>query len=154
MDVIEEIKKIAVAKLTDKSQFIVDVVVSSRKGPKKILVLLDGDQGITIDDCANLSRELSKAFDELKELEESYMLEVSTPGLDQPLVLHRQFKKNIGRGLKVKLQDKILEGDLTEVFEQKIVLTQQQGSGKKKEMKTIEIPFSEIEKAFVLVSFK
>lgn len=154
MDLVEEIKRIALASLTDKSQFIVDVVISARKGPKKVLVLLDGDQGVTIDDCANLSRELSKTLDELKELEDSYMLEVSTPGLDQPLVLHRQYKKNIGRGLKVKLQDEILEGNLTEVFEQKIVLTQQHGSGKKEEMKTVEIPFSEIEKAFVLVSFK
>ena len=154
MEVVEEIKKIALAKLTDKSQFIVDVVVSSRKGPKKILILLDGDQGVTIDDCANLSRELSKAFDELKELEESYMLEVSTPGLDQPLMLHRQFKKNIGRGLRVKLHEKIIEGSLTEVLEQKIILCQEKGSGKKKEIQTIEIPFSDIEKAFVLVSFK
>jgi ribosome maturation factor RimP len=154
MDLVEEIKKIAEGKLTDKSQFIVDVVISSRKGPKKVLILLDGDQGITIDDCAELSRELSKTLDELKELEESYMLEVSTPGVDHPLVLHRQFKKNIGRGLKVKLQDKILEGNLTEVFEQKIILTQKNGLGKKKEVQTIEIPFSEIEKAFVLVSFK
>lgn len=154
MDLVEEIKKIASAKLTNESQFIVDVVVSSKKGPKKVLVLLDGDHGITIDDCADLSRELSKTLDEIKELEESYTLEVSTPGLDQPLVLHRQFKKNIGRGLKVKLQDKILEGELTEVFESKIILTQKIGSGKKAEVHTIEIPFSEIEKAFVLVSFK
>jgi len=154
MDLVEEIKRIALVNLTDKSQFIVDVVVSARKGPKKVMVLLDGDQGVTIDDCANLSRELSKALDELKELEESYMLEVSTPGLDQPLVLHRQYKKNIGRGLKVKLQDEILEGILTEVFDQKLILTQYVGSGKKKEMKTLEIPFSEIDKAFVLVSFK
>jgi len=155
MDVVEEIRKIANAKLADESQFIVDVVVSARKGPKKILILLDGDNGITIDDCSNLSRELSKTFDELEWMDESYTLEVSTPGLDQPLALTRQFKKNIGRSLKVKLHNSILEGRLTEVLEKdKIVLTQKTGSGKKEEIKTIDIPFSDIEKAFVLVSFK
>jgi ribosome maturation factor RimP len=154
MDVVEEIKKIATDKLANESQFIVDVHISSRKGPKKVLVLLDGDQGITIDECADLSRELSKALDDASWMEENYILEVSTPGLDQPLALHRQYKKNVGRSLRVKLQDQILEGKLAEVFDDKIVLTQGVGSGKKKETKMVEVPFSSIEKAFVLVSFK
>jgi len=156
MEIVEEIKNIAMTKLADPSQFIVDVVVSARKGPKKVLVLLDGDNGITIDDCANLSRDLSKALDEQDWMNDSYTLEVSTPGLDQPLALERQFKKNIGRLLKVKrVGDGVLEGRLAEVFEKdKIILTQKTGSGKKEETKTLEIPFTEIEKAFVLVSFK
>jgi len=154
MDIGEEIRKIAIDKLVNESQFVVDVVVSSRKGPKKVLVLIDGDNGITIDDCATLSRELSKTFDELDWMDESYTLEVSTPGLDQPLLLHRQYKKNVGRLLRVKSQDQILEGRLKDVQEEKIVLTQKTGSGKKEEIKEIDIPFSIIEKAFVLVSFK
>ena len=69
--------------------------------------------GITIDDCANLNRELSKELDEITlSLQDSYLLEVSTPGLDQPLKLKRQYKKNIGRRLKVKLADKAVEGKL------------------------------------------
>jgi len=156
MEIVEEIKNIAATKLADESQFIVDVVVSARKGPKKVLVLLDGDNGITIDDCANLSRDLAKALDEQDWMNDSYTLEVSTPGLDQPLALERQFKKNVGRQLKVKrFGGGVLEGRLTEVFEKdKIILTQKTGSGKKEETKTLEIPFAEIEKAFVLVSFK
>jgi len=153
MDAVEEIKKMAIEKLANESQFIVDVHVSSRKGPKKVLVLLDGDNGITIDDCANLSRELSKTLDEASWMEESYTLEVSTPGLDQPLQLHRQYKKNIGRSLKVKLQDKIVEGKLTDVLDDKIILASGMGKNKK-EIKMTEILFSEIEKALVIVSFK
>lgn len=153
MDAVEEIKKIAIEKLANESQFIVDVLISSRKGPKKVLILLDGDNGITIEDCATLSRELSKTLDDASWMEENYTLEVSTPGLDQPLKLHRQYKKNIGRSLKVKLhEDKIVEGKLTEVFDEKITLTV--GSGKKKEVKMIDILFSEIEKTLVIVSFK
>lgn len=155
MDAVEEIKKMATANLANESQFIVDVLISSRKGPKKVLILLDGDNGITIDDCANLSRELSKRLDDASWMEESYTLEVSTPGLDQPLKLNRQFKKNIGRSLKVKLlENKTVEGKLAEVFDEKIILAQTSGSGKSKEIKMTDIPFSEIEKALVIVSFK
>jgi ribosome maturation factor RimP len=153
MDLVEEIKKLAESKLAV-GQFIVDIIISSKKGPKKVLVIVDGDQGFSIDDCAELSRQLSKAFDEGGLIEDNYLLEVSTPGLDHPLKLKRQYTKNIGRGLKVKLQDKTIEGKLTEVSEDKIMLTQEVGSGKKKEIQNLEIPFSSIDKAFVLVSFK
>ncbi|HEY9046162.1 MAG TPA: ribosome maturation factor RimP [Ohtaekwangia sp.] len=154
MDIAAEVKRIAESVLANSSQFIVDVIVSSKHGPKKILVLLDSDGGISIDECADLSRALSKHLDEVTWLEESYMLEVSTPGLDHPLKLQRQYYKNIGRRLKVKIKEKTEEGKLTAVADEKIILEQEAGSGKKKEIKTIEIPFTDIEKAFVLVSFK
>lgn len=144
----------AESKLVAPEHFIVDVVVSARKGPKKVLVTMDGDQGVNIDDCANVSRELAKALDESNLISDAYLLEVSTPGVDQPLQLHRQYKKNIGRKLKVKLHEKIVEGKLTEVTEEKISLTQEVGAGKNKENVALDIPFSDIEKSFVLVSFK
>lgn len=151
----QQIMDIAGSKLTDSRQFVVDVVVTARKGPKKVLVVVDGDEGVSIDDCANLSRELAKTLDETALLgEESYLLEVSTPGLDQPLKLHRQFKKNVGRKLRVKLSEKTEEGTLLNVTEDAITLSREIGSGKKKELINIDINFSQIEKAFVLVSFK
>ena len=154
MEIIEEIRSIVTQKLTDPSQFLVDVIAKGHKGPKKILIIIDGDQGVTIDDCANLSRELSKAFDDMQLLDESYMLEVSTPGVDQPLKLKRQYHKNIGRKLKVSTQQQMVEGRLIAMDEEKIKIEQEFGVGKKKETKIIEIPFSEIDKTFVLVSFK
>lgn len=154
MEIAEEIRKIAEEKLTGPSQFVVDVIVSSKRGPQKVMIIIDGDNGVNIDDCAKLSRELSTVLDESPLLHESYMLEVSTPGLDQPLKLKRQYKKNIGRKLKVKLQDKIVEGKLLDVTEEKITVEQEIGTGKKKELIPIGIQFSEIDKSFVLVSFK
>jgi ribosome maturation factor RimP len=82
------------------------------------------------------------------------VLEVSTPGVDQPLKLKRQYYKNVGRRLKVKVHENITEGKLKEVSEDQIVLVQETGTGKKRELKEIAIPFSEIDKAFVQVSFK
>jgi ribosome maturation factor RimP len=155
MNLAEEIKKIAEANLTSASQFVVDVIVTAKKGPKKILVFIDGDEGVNIDDCAQLNRALSKILDETALVEdESYLLEVSTHGLDQPLKLTRQYSKNIGRKLKIQLADKVVEGKLESVTNDFIVLLQEVGTGKKKETNNLEIHFSQIEKAFVLVSFK
>lgn len=154
MDVVEEIRNLATGNLSP-DKFVVEVLISGKKIPKRVMVILDGDHGITIDDCADLSRVLSKELDERAFFgDENYMLEVSTPGLDQPLKLKRQYYKNIGRSLRVKSQETISEGRLKEVTDDKIVLEQETGSGKKKEVKDIEIPFSSIDKAFVLASFK
>jgi ribosome maturation factor RimP len=154
MELEQQISTLAEGKLTDARHFIVDVVVSARKGPKKILIIIDGDNGVSIDDCANVSRELSKTFDELALFEDSYLLEVSTPGVDYPLKLKRQYHKHIGRKLRVKLEGKTIEGKLEAVGDDAITLLEETGSGKKKETISTAINFSQIEKAFVLVSFK
>ena len=154
MEFAEEIKNIITRKLADPNQFLVDVIVKGHKGPKKVLIIIDSDKGVTIDDCANLSREISKAFDDLQLFDDSYMLEVSTPGLDQPLRLARQYYKNIGRRIKVVTHQQAVEGKLVEVGEEKIKLEQEIGAGKHKETKILELSFLEIDKTFVLVSFK
>ena len=142
MEIIEEIKRIITRKLADPSQFLVDVIVKGHKGPKKILIIIDGDKGVTIDDCANLSREISKDFDDVQLFEDSYMLEVSTPGLDQPLRLARQYYKNIGRRIKVVTQQQAIEGKLIGVEEERIKLEQEIGAGKQRETKIVDLPFS------------
>lgn len=140
--------------LKDESYFVVDVVASFKGNPGKLLITVDGDKGIGIDDCAELSRNLSKALDETNLIDAAFMLEVSTPGLDQPLKSKRQYVKNIGRNVRVRQTDKTEEGKLTAVDDNGIQLTQTTGSGKKKEEKTVEIPFDKIDKTIVLVSFK
>src|SRR5438132_13963530 len=100
----------------------------------KFTVILDGDKGITIDDCATLSHKVNNELDKL--LEEQYSLEVSTPGLDHPLKLHRQFVKNAGRGLKVHTTDKkVIAGKLTSTEIEKIILETENKEGKKGETK-------------------
>ena len=144
--------ELAEKSLTNPAQFLVETVVSKHK-PWKFTLIVDGDQGITIDDCAALSRAINESLE--SEISDPYTLEVSTPGLDHPLKLKRQYKKNVGRGLKVVRKDKsIVNGTLKETEEEKIVLETEIGQGKKTEVKIIEIPFTEIEKAFVTVSFK
>jgi len=152
MDLKEKIKDLAEKSLANPGHFVVEVVVSKHK-PWKFTLIVDGDQGITIVDCAAVSRALNESLE--SEIVDPYTLEVSTPGLDHPLKLNRQFKKNVGRGLKVVKKDKsTVTGTLTRSDEEKIVVESESGKGKNAEVKTIEIPFSEIEKAFVTVSFK
>ncbi|HLT71876.1 MAG TPA: hypothetical protein VKZ75_04465 [Cyclobacteriaceae bacterium] len=154
MDPVEEIRRLAGTCIGNESQFIVDVKLSSRKGPKKLLVIVDGDEGVSIDDCAAISRGLSKALDDAGMLEDQYLLEVSTPGVDQPLTLERQYRKHVGRRLKVTTGGVTHEGLLESLNRDGIVLTGSSGKGKSAEAWRKEIPFSGIEKAFVLVSFK
>ncbi len=152
MDLKEKIIELAQASLINPAHFLVDVVVSKHK-PLKFTVILDGDNGITIDDCASVSRAMNNTLE--SQVDEPYALEVSTPGLDHPLKLKRQYEKNKGRKLKVVLKDReIVLGLLKEVVEEKIILETENKEGKKIEMKMMDIPFAEIEKAFVTVSFK
>jgi ribosome maturation factor RimP len=154
MDLVEEIRNLATQNLSP-DKFVVEALVSGKKIPKRVMIIIDGDHGITIDDCANLSRVLSKEFDDRDYFSnDNYLLEVSTPGLDHPLKLKRQYFKNTGRNLKVVQKEVTQEGKLKEVRDGSIILVQETGAGKKKETHEVEIPFSEIEKTFVKVSFK
>jgi ribosome maturation factor RimP len=143
----------------DKSLFLVDIVVSSSKNSQKVLVHLDGDQGVNIDICAEISRRLGSMLEEEDLISGSFTLEVSSPGLDLPLKLLRQYHKNVGRKIKVLTHDDVTrKGILKEVREQHIVLMEEpKGKGaqkKKEEAQEVVIPFEEIKKTNVLASFK
>jgi len=133
--------------------FVLEVRAITRLNPPKITVVVDGDNGITIDDCANLSRALGNSIHETSLLED-YNLEVTTPGIDQPLKLLRQYQKHIGRTLKVELKEKeVVRGKLLQIDGQEIILEEERKE-KKKEMNIRTITFDQIEKTFVMVSFK
>ncbi|MGD1841409.1 MAG: ribosome maturation factor RimP [Thermonemataceae bacterium] len=135
--------------------FVVDVAYHTKGKKAKLVILLDGDQGITIDQCAQISRSLSQQLEEAPLIEEAFTLEVSSPGVDTPLKLQRQYPKNIGRTIKFTLQDeRTLTGVLKAVTTEQIAVDLTQGKGKKKKTETIDIPFTAIQKAVVQVSFK
>ena len=155
MELLDKLRELAQNSLTDDSQFLVEVKLTSKGGPGRVLVILDGDKGVTIEACAKISRALSNAMDESGLIDENYTLEVTTPGLDHPLKLKRQYYKNVGRGFKVHTKDKaLLEAKMIAVNDERIILQQEIKEDKKVEIRTIEIPFEQIEKAFVMVSFK
>ena len=140
----------------DPSLFLVNVVASAGTGPRKVVVHIDGDQGVPIDVCAEMSRALSHRLDEEELIDDKYTLEVSSPGLSQPLLLRRQYVKNVGRHVKVVLtDDQTVQGELLAVDEEQITVAEKKGGSKKKPiLQERRIPFSEIKKTNVLVIFK
>ncbi|HWA36157.1 MAG TPA: hypothetical protein VG737_18580 [Cyclobacteriaceae bacterium] len=163
MDIRGKIGELAEGSLLSGDQFLVDVIVSSRNF-SKITVVIDGDHGVTIDDCGKVSRTLSEKLDELN-LDTGpggYVLEVTTPGLDQPLKMRRQFEKNVGRNVKVHRKDKsVVQGKLTAFLPadaattgDAIALKEEIKEGKTIIEKEWLIPFDDVEKTFVMVSFK
>jgi ribosome maturation factor RimP len=81
--------------------FLIDVAVRNERGGKLVQAFIDTDNGITIEECARISRELAQDLDRESAIESAYRLEVSSPGLDKPLHLLRQYRKNIGRRFKI-----------------------------------------------------
>ncbi len=101
--------------LLNSDKFIVEVKVSTRN---KISVFLDGDHGVTISDCASLSKLVEATLDRDKE---DFELEVSSVGLGSPLVLTRQYHNNIGRLIAVFFMDDTkVRGKLVEVLDEGI----------------------------------
>lgn len=140
----------------NKSLFLVDVLVSSSKASQKIVVYVDGDEGVPIDACAEISRSLAVVLEANDIIDSQYILEVSSPGLDQPLKSIRQYKKNVGRNIKVLLQDdQVIKGKLLDVKEDQIILDEEIKKLKKKtEKQERVIAFDHIKKTNVLASFK
>ncbi|MBL3657044.1 ribosome maturation factor RimP [Fulvivirga sediminis] len=154
MDLEKRVYDIAEKHLPDESIFMVDVVIKSNNGPKKVLVLIDGDEGLNIDTCADLSRLIGNEIEENNVIGDAYRLEVSSPGTDHPLTSIRQYKKNIGRQVKVYLQDTEVVGVLKAADENRVVLDKEVKKGKKKDLEEVEIPLSDIKKTIVQISFK
>lgn len=148
-----EIQRITEGYLPDDSFFVVDVKLTGKRGNEKVVILVDGDEGISVDICADISRSVSEELELLNMFEESYTLEVSSPGLDFPLVSERQYYKNIGRQLKIDLinGDRV-KGNLTGTDNSGITL--KIDAGKKKENEDLFIPFTDIKSSKVLVAFK
>src|SRR5205823_949110 len=130
------------------------------QGTRKITIWLDGDNGVSVDDCARLSRKVGEAIETLNLIETAYVLEVSSAGIDQPLKFKRQYQKNVGRRLDITLLNKeVKTGKLTEVKENSVLLDEEikekkgAGKGQKISIVSIEIPFDQIMKSNVLIAF-
>jgi ribosome maturation factor RimP len=150
---VEQIEKF-VLQLIEKSEDIFLVGLKITPG-NQITVLLDADNGITIEKCTIINKALYKYIEESGFFPDgNFSLEVSSPGVDKPLKLLRQYKKNIGRKLEVELKDGTkTEGTLTDVSEDGITLEEKEGKGKKMTTKMTTILFNQIKEATVLITF-
>lgn len=136
----------------DPAYFLVDVKV---KPTNQVKVYLDADTGVSIDRCVTYNRLLYKELDASGLFPPGdFSLEVSSPGLDEPLKLLRQYRKNIGRKVEVTpLEGVPVQGELRLVSDDAITLAVEQGKGRKKETVNKEIPLSGIKTVRVMIVF-
>lgn len=149
-----EISKWVKEATADTDIFIVEISVS----PRKVLVYLDKPEGVTISECSRIGRYIQKQMEPLGVLE-LYDMEVSSPGMDKPLKVYQQYLRRIGREMHVlKVDGQEVNGVLKEVNESTIALestsTSKEGKKKVVNVSQVEIPFSEIKEAKIILTFK
>ncbi len=143
-----EIENIVNDYFEGKEYFLVDVML--RKG-NVIDVIIDGDNGVTIKDCVKISRFIESNFDREQE---DFELRVSSPGIDRPFKLKRQYHKYLEREVQLTtIEEKKLEGVLKSVTEEGVVIEIKQGK-KGKEIVSENVLFADIKETKPVISFK
>lgn len=135
------------------SLFSTDLIITDAY---KVIVNIDGDNGVTLQDCIDISRAIESKLDRE---EQDYSLEVASVGIGSPLKLVRQYKKNIGRTLIVTTNTEKIEAELVDANEDFIILSwkarepKKVGKGKETVQKEQQIPYTDIKEAVVTVIF-
>ena len=135
------------------SLFLIDLNINDSN---KISITLDGDTGVQLQDCINISKAIDANLDRE---EEDFSLEVASAGVSLPLKLVRQYNKNIGRTLKIKTETKTIEALLLEVSEDNITVEwssrepKKIGKGKETVLHNEKIAFADILEAIVTITF-
>ena len=137
----EKVNTLLVECLLEKpSIFLIDLIITDAF---KVIVNLDGDDGVALQDCIDVSRFIDAHLDRE---EQDYSLEVASVGVGSPLKLVRQYKKNIGRTLIVKTEGETIEAELVEADDDFVVLSWEArepkkiGKGKETVQKELKLP--------------
>jgi ribosome maturation factor RimP len=147
--IVQQLTAKVAALITDSALFLVELTVSPANNIK---IFIDGDVGVTIEAVSKINRALYRQLEEEEFLNGDFSLEVSSPGVDEPLKFLRQYNKNIGRKVEVTLNEgEPVEGVLKVATEAAITI--EETIGKKKETKETIIPFDNIKKTVVQISF-
>ena len=155
MELKQRLVDLATENLPSAAHFLVDIILKGTDQNRKVIVLLDGDQGISIDDCARVSRAMAAELELDDPFPGKYTLEVSSSGVDHPLTLRRQYGSRLGKVLKLRLLNgQEIEGELVEVHEDDIVINKKLKVNKKQSTEATRVSFDDIDRSMVQVSFK
>ena len=132
--------------------FLVSIKV---KPTNNIKIYLDADNGLGIEKCIKINRALYKVMEEQAIYPDGdFSLEVSSPGVDEPLKLLRQYQKNIGRDVEITTLEGIKhQGKLISAHEETVTIEVTSGKGKKAVTAQMEFPFTDIKQTIVLIKF-
>ena len=150
----EKVNTLLIESLSEKPElFLIDFTITDAF---KIIVAIDGDNGVALQDCIDLSRLVESNLDRE---EQDFSLEVASVGVGSPLKLVRQYKKNVGRTLIVKTATENLEAELVEANDDFVILSwkarepKKLGKGKETVQKELKLPYGNIKEAIVTVTF-
>jgi len=148
---IEIVQKLIQPLLAD-DIFLVEIKI---KPTNNIKIYLDADSGLGIEKCIKINRALYKIMEEMAIYPDGdFSLEVSSPGIEEPLKMHRQYVKNTGRNVEVTLNDgSVKTGKMITVNENELELEYTEGKNKKAVTKQLLIPFSDIKQTTVQIKF-
>jgi ribosome maturation factor RimP len=151
MELIQKIEQMLLPLIEGTDIFVISIKV---KPNNNIKIFLDADDGFPISKSTGINKKLRRMIDEEGMFPEGdYSLEVSSPGVDEPLQFIRQYQKNIGRSIEiVPVEGEPVIGKMISADEEKVVL-EVLISPKKKETSIIEIPFNTIKQAVIQISF-
>ncbi len=152
MNVEEKVHKYVEEALEGTNLFIVELKFLPKS---RILIILDGDLGIKIEECARVSRYVSNKLEEENMIDAVHTLEVSSPGVDYPLKYARQYPQHIGRTLAIRMKDgKEWEGKLDSIEGDVIGLSATiKVKGKKPVVEAVEISLNDIKEAKIKIVF-
>lgn len=150
----EKVNTVLAEALLDKpSVFLIDLIITDAF---KVIVTLDGDNGVVLQDCIDVSRAIENNIDRE---EQDFSLEVASVGVGSALKFVRQYKKNIGRKLIVKTGSEIIEAELVDADDDFVILSwkarepKKLGKGKETVQKELKLPYADIKEAIVTVTF-
>jgi ribosome maturation factor RimP len=149
--IINEVSPLAEGFLHESDMEMVDLEFQFESGRWTLRIFIDKEGGVTVDDCANVNKELGYLIEAKNIIDYHYVLEVSSPGLNRPLKKEKDFIRSIGKMVKLKLSRPVNKrskfiGRLTNVREGMISLLVDDGS-------LVELPLKEIDKARVKYEF-
>jgi ribosome maturation factor RimP len=155
MDLGKEVSSLVEQFIDNDEIFLVDVDIKGKPGNLKIQVFIDGDQSVNVDECSKISRKLTNELEEKDMIDGRYLVEVSSPGVDRPLKLIRQFSKHIGRELAILTKDnKKYQGELLDVLNDEIEISIKSSKIKKElDSNSLILPVTDIEKSTVVLRF-
>lgn len=144
---LENIREISRQVVEQNNLFLIDFIVRGSESSRVIEIFIDGEKNVSADECATVSKEITKQIDE-KELLKSYRLDVSSPGVDRPLIYLKQYQKHLNRLFEVEFK----ASDTSSTFKGRLISIEDEVLSFKSD-KEIKLKFSDIINAKVLVSF-
>ena len=148
---IGKISSIATPMIESVGAYLVEVSIRGEQGSTVAEIFIDTDSGVTSGQCAEISRLISRELENSSIIEGRYRLEVSSPGLDRPLRLPRQFRRHVGRELRVVRRSSVASspiiGVLREMTDTSLAIFVDSNAA-------ISVPLDDVLEAYVVPRFK